>query len=100
LSLSSASEGRVDSQLANLHRGHRVFGSFLCSARVLLEDREVMVNNLRMVCVQIVNGEKHYIVQSFQGNENPDKSIDLDEAEVRRTMKKEAAKPLLLLRAE
>jgi hypothetical protein len=53
-----------------------------------------------MVCVQIVNGEKHYIVQSFQGNENPDKSIDLDEAEVRRTMKKEAAKPLLLLRAE
>jgi hypothetical protein len=59
-----------------------------------------MVKNLKVVCVQTINGEKHYVVQNLEGNENLDGSIDFDEAEVRRNMKKEASKPLLLLRAE
>lgn len=59
-----------------------------------------MVKNLKVVCVQTINGEKHYIVQSLEGNENPVDSKDFDEAKIRRTMKKEASKPLLLLRAE
>jgi len=59
-----------------------------------------MVKNLRLVQVQTVNGEKHYIVQSLKDNENLVDSIDFDEAKVRRTMKEEASKPLLLLRTE
>ena len=59
-----------------------------------------MVKNLKVVCVQTINGENHYVVQSLEANENPEGSIDFDEAKVRRDMKKEASKPLLLLRAE
>jgi hypothetical protein len=59
-----------------------------------------MVKNLKVIRVQTINGEKHYVVQSLEGNENPDNSIDFDEAKVRRNMKKEASKLLLLLRAE
>jgi len=59
-----------------------------------------MVKNLKVVCVQTINGEKHYVVESLEGNENPENSIDFDEAKVRRNMKKEASKRLLLLRAE
>jgi len=59
-----------------------------------------MVKNLKVVCVQTINGENHYVVQSLEANENPDGSIDFDEAKVRRDMKKEASKPLLLWRAE
>ena len=58
-----------------------------------------MVKNLEEVCVQTINGEKHYVVRSLKGNENPDNCIDFDDAEVRKNMKKEASKPLLLLRA-
>jgi hypothetical protein len=59
-----------------------------------------MVRNLKVVYVQTIDGENHYVVQSLEANENTDGSIDFDEAKVRRDMKKEAAKPLLLLRAE
>ena len=59
-----------------------------------------MVKNLKVVCVQTIDGENHYVVQSLEANENPDGSIDFDEAKVRRDMKKEASRPLLLWRAE
>jgi len=59
-----------------------------------------VVKNLKVVCVQTINGENHYVVQSLEANENPDGTIDFDEAKVRSDMKKEASKPLLLLRAE
>ena len=58
-----------------------------------------MVKNLKVICIQTVNGEKHYVVRSLKGNENPAKGDDFDETEIRRNMKKEAARPLLLLRA-
>ena len=59
-----------------------------------------MVKNLKVVCVQTINGEKHYVVESLESDENPENSVDFDEAKVRRNMKKEASKRLLLLRAE
>lgn len=59
-----------------------------------------MVKNLKVICVQTINGEKHYVVESLEDNENTDNSVDFDEAKVRRNMKKEASKPLLLFRAE
>lgn len=59
-----------------------------------------MTKNLRLVCIQTVNGEKHYVVRSLESNENPENSMDFSEDKVRRKMKKEASKPLFLLRAE
>jgi hypothetical protein len=59
-----------------------------------------MVMNLKVVRVHTVNGEKHYVVQNLEDNENLGDSIDFDDAKIRRTMRKEASKPLLLLRAE
>lgn len=61
---------------------------------------EALVKNLRVICVQIVNGEKHYVVQSLESNEDPANNEDFDEAKIRMVTKKEASKPLLLLRAE
>jgi hypothetical protein len=59
-----------------------------------------VVRGLRVVDVRTINGEKHYVVQSLDCDGNPAKCKDFDEAEVKRIMKKEAAKPLLLLRTE
>jgi hypothetical protein len=59
-----------------------------------------VAKTLKVVCVQTVNDEKHYVVQSLEGNETPENSMDFDDDEIRRKMKKEASKPLLLLRAE
>lgn len=59
-----------------------------------------MAKTLKVVCVQTVNGEKHYVVQNLEGNETPENSMDFDGDEIRRKMKKEASKPLRLLRAE
>jgi len=46
------------------------------------------------------NGEVHLIFQDSQFDENKKKAIDLDEAEIKIIMKKEASKPLLILREE
>jgi hypothetical protein len=59
-----------------------------------------MVKRLKVTCVQTINGEKHYIVQSPESNEKSVGIEDFDEAKIRRTMKEEASRPLLLLRAE
>jgi hypothetical protein len=56
--------------------------------------------NLKVICIQTVNGEKHYIVRSLKSNENPVNGQDFDEADIRRTMKEEASRPLLLVRAD
>ena len=53
-----------------------------------------------MICVQIINGEKHYIIKAPGRNENPANSKDFDKSKIRRAMKKEASKPLLLSREE
>jgi hypothetical protein len=59
-----------------------------------------MVKRLKVICIQTISGEKHYVVQSPEGNENPANCEDFDEAKIRGNMKEEASKPLLLLRAE
>jgi hypothetical protein len=59
-----------------------------------------VVKNLRVVGTRSIIGEKHYVIQNLDGNENPTNSKDFDEAKIKRIMKKEASKPLLLLREE
>jgi hypothetical protein len=46
------------------------------------------------------NGEIHLIFQESRFDENKKKIIDLDDAEIKIIMKKEASKPLLILREE
>ena len=46
------------------------------------------------------NGEIRFILQEPRFDANRRKSEDLDEAEIRIIMKKEASKPLLILREE
>jgi hypothetical protein len=53
-----------------------------------------------VVGIRSINGEKHYVIQSLDDNENPTNIKDFDEAKIKRNMKKEASKPLLLMRAE
>jgi hypothetical protein len=62
--------------------------------------KDDLVKTLRVVCVQVINGEKHYVVHSFEDTENPAGSDNFDQIKIRRMMKKEASKPLLLLREE
>jgi hypothetical protein len=59
-----------------------------------------VVKNLKVIVVRTINGEKHYVVQSLEGDEDRVNCKDFDEARMKRIMKKEASKPLLLLREE
>jgi hypothetical protein len=55
----------------------------------------------RMIREQSLNGEIHIILPESKFDENSKENIeDFNEAEIRQIMKKEASKPLLLLRAE
>jgi len=47
-----------------------------------------------------VDGEIHLILPEYMFVETMEPAEDLEEAEIRKIMKKEASKPLLLLRAE
>lgn len=55
---------------------------------------------LRLVRKQSLNGEIHLIFPEPKFVETRRNAEDLDEAEIRKIMKKEAVKPLLLLREE
>jgi len=54
----------------------------------------------RVVREKSSNGEIHLILRELRFDENSKNVENLDEAEIRRIMKKEAAKPLLILREE
>ena len=54
----------------------------------------------RVVREQSSNGEIHLILRELRFDENSKNVENLDEAQIRRIMKKEAAKPLLILREE
>jgi hypothetical protein len=54
----------------------------------------------RVVRKQSLNGEIHLILPESMFDETKETAKDLDEAEIRKIMKKEVSKPLLLLRAE
>jgi len=58
-------------------------------------------NNTLHVCrIQTPDGEIHYVPQEFKINEPSVKSKDFDKAEVKKTMRQEAVKPLLLMRED
>jgi hypothetical protein len=59
-----------------------------------------VVKNLKVIGVRTINGEKHYVVQSLECDEDLVNFRDFDEARMKKIMKKEASKPLLLLREE
>ena len=54
----------------------------------------------RVVRKQSPNGEIHLILPESMFDETKGTAEDFDKAEIRKIMKKEASKPLLLLRAE
>jgi hypothetical protein len=54
----------------------------------------------RVVRERSSNGEIHLIFQESRFDKNRENAEDLDEAKIRMIMKKEASKPLLILREE
>jgi hypothetical protein len=54
----------------------------------------------RAVREQSPNGEIHLILSGYKFDETKETAEDFDDAEIRKIMKKEASKPLLLLRVE
>ena len=54
----------------------------------------------RVVRTRSSNGEIHLIFQESRFDENRKNAVRLDEAKIRIIMKKEASKPLLILREE
>jgi hypothetical protein len=54
----------------------------------------------RVVRVQSSNGEIHFVFAESTWDENSEHAEDFDEIEIRRIMKKEVVKPLLLVRSE
>jgi hypothetical protein len=58
------------------------------------------MKKLRVVRERSSNGEIHLILQESNFIESRKDDVYLDEAEIRVTMKREASKPLLILREE
>lgn len=59
-----------------------------------------ITKKLRLIRKRSSNGEIHLILQESRFDENSRNSEYLDEAEIRKIMKEEASKPLLILREE
>lgn len=59
-----------------------------------------ITKKLRVVRRRSSNGEIHLVFQESRFDENRKNAVRLDEAEIRTIMKKEASKPLLILREE
>ena len=59
-----------------------------------------ITKKLQAVRKRSSNGEIHLIIQEFRLDENRKNAEDFNEDEIRKIMKKEAAKPLLILREE
>jgi hypothetical protein len=57
-----------------------------------------ITKKLQVVKKKSSNGEIHLILPESRFNENRENAEDLDDAEIRKIMKKEASKPLLILR--
>ncbi|HUT17221.1 MAG TPA: hypothetical protein VMW84_02855 [Acidobacteriota bacterium] len=59
-----------------------------------------ITKKLQVVRKRSLNGEIHYILQEVRLDESRKNAEDFDEDEIRKIMKKEASKPLLILREE
>jgi hypothetical protein len=57
-----------------------------------------MMNKYNIVRTQSLDGETHLIIGELKLNDVSNDRIDLDETKIREIMKKEARKPLHLLR--
>jgi hypothetical protein len=60
----------------------------------------ICLPNWRTIREQSPNGEIHLILTDYMYDETGKSTKDLDKVEIRKIMKKEASKPLLLMRAE
>jgi hypothetical protein len=58
------------------------------------------MRRLRAHKVDSVNGEVHYILEETQTSENSERFKNYDVFEIKKVTRKEAAKPLVLLRKE
>ena len=58
------------------------------------------MSKLRIMRIDSLNGETHFILQDSEEIDRPLQVGKVDEAEIRRVAKKEASKPLLLKRNE
>ncbi len=54
----------------------------------------------RVIRVESRNGEIHVVLADQTLNESGKNASDFDDAEIRRIMKKEVSKPLMLVRSE
>ncbi len=61
---------------------------------------EKITRKSRVVRKQAIDGEVHLILAGSLFDSAFESATDLDETEMKRIMRKEAARPLLLLRAE
>ncbi len=59
-----------------------------------------MTRKLRAVRKRSSNGEIHLILQEYRLDENRKNTEDLDLDRIKRIMKEEASKPLLIMREE
>jgi hypothetical protein len=59
-----------------------------------------MTKKLRVVGKRSSNGEIHLILQEYRLDENGKTAEDFDVDKIKRIMKEEASKPLLILREE
>jgi len=62
--------------------------------------RNEVTKKSRVVRKQASDGEVHFILAGSVFDETVESAADFDEVEMRRITRKEASKPLLLLRAE
>jgi hypothetical protein len=62
--------------------------------------RETRLPKSRVVREKSLNGEIHFILPESKFDETKKNAENFDDAEIRKLMKKEATKPLLLLREE
>jgi hypothetical protein len=59
-----------------------------------------VIRRLRARKVDSANGEVHFILEENQASEHSERFKDYDAFEIKKVLRKEAAKPLVLLREE
>ena len=58
------------------------------------------MKHVRVVRVHSLNGDTHFVLLESQFSENHEAAEDLDEGEIKEASKKDASKPLVLVRSE
>jgi len=58
------------------------------------------MKQIRVVRVDALNGDTHFVLLESQLSDNYETAEDLDEVEIKKASKKDASKPLVLVRSE